>query len=203
MLSMSGLPGGSQSSCDEDTGEVRKVDLPLARREFLKGSGLLMGSLAGSSLLALAPSSVWAVELKNLSSAEGQTLMAMGRTLYPHKKLPDAVYALLAKDLDANKDDAKLLKDGVAELNKAAGGDFAAASDAKKLEIVKAMEKTPFFGKVRGQCITSLYDNDMAYAAFGYPGASWDKGGYLTRGFQDLKWLPDPDDKASPPPFRG
>ena len=203
MLSMSGLPGGSQSSCHEDTGEVRKVDLPLARREFLKGSGLLMGSLAGSSLLALAPSSVWAVELKNLSSAEGQTLMAMGRTLYPHKKLPDAVYALLAKDLDANKDDAKLLKDGVAELNKAAGGDFAAASDAKKLEIVKAMEKTPFFGKVRGQCITSLYDNDMAYAAFGYPGASWDKGGYLTRGFQDLKWLPDPDDKASPPPFRG
>lgn len=203
MLSMSGLHAGSQPSCDEDTGEVRKVDLPLARREFLKGSGILMGSLAGSSLLALAPSSVWAVELKNLSAAEGQAIMAMGRTLYPHKKLPDAVYALLAKDLDANKDDARLLKDGVAELNKAAGGDFAAASDARKLEIVKALEKTPFFGKVRGQCITSLYDNDMAYAAFGYPGASWDKGGYLTRGFQDLKWLPDPDAQASPPPFRG
>ena len=203
MLSMGGLQAGSQSACDEDTGEVRKVDLPLARREFLKGSGILMGSLTGSSLLALAPSSVWAVELKNLSAAEGQPLMAMGRTLYPHKKLPDAVYALLAKDLDANKDNTKLLKDGVAELNKAAGGDFAKASDAKKLEIVKAMEKSPFFGAVRGQCITSLYDNDMAYAAFGYPGASWDKGGYLTRGFQDLKWLPDPDVQASPPPFRG
>ena len=27
--------------------------------------------------------------------------MKMGRVLYPHKKLPDAVYALLAKDLDA------------------------------------------------------------------------------------------------------
>jgi hypothetical protein len=203
MLSMSGLPGGSQSSCDEDTGEVRKVDLPLARREFLKGSGILMGSLAGSSLLALAPSSVWAVELKNLSADEGKTLMAMGRTLYPHKKLPDAVYALLAKDLDANKDEARMLKGGIEQLNKAAGGNFAGASDAKKLEVVKGMEKTPFFGKVRGQCITSLYDNDMAYAAFGYPGASWDKGGYLTRGFQDLKWLPDPDAQASPPPFRG
>lgn len=203
MLSMSGLPGGSQSSCDEDTGEVRKVDLPLARREFLKGSGILMGSLAGSSLLALAPSSVWAVELKNLSADEGKALMAMGRTLYPHKKLPDAVYALLAKDLDANKDEARMLKGGIEQLNKAAGGNFAGASDAKKLEVVKGMEKTPFFGKVRGQCITSLYDNDMAYAAFGYPGASWDKGGYLTRGFQDLKWLPDPDAQASPPPFRG
>ena len=203
MLSMSGLPGGGQSSCDEDTGEVRKVDLPLARREFLKGSGILMGSLAGSSLLALAPSSVWAMELKNLSTDEGKALMAMGRTLYPHKKLPDAVYALLAKDLDANKDDAKMLKGGIEQLNKAAGGNFANASDAKKLEAVKSLEKTPFFGKVRGQCITSLYDNDMAYAAFGYPGASWDRGGYITRGFQDLKWLPDPDAQASPPPFRG
>ena len=84
MLSMSGLTGSSPSSCDEDTGEVRKLDLPLARREFLKGSGVLMGSLAGSSLLALAPSSVWAVELKNLSADEGNALMAMGRTLYPH-----------------------------------------------------------------------------------------------------------------------
>ena len=203
MLSMSGLTSGSPSSCDEDTGEVRKVDLPLARREFLKGSGILMGSLTGSSLLALAPSSVWAMELKNLSAEEGKALMAMGRTLYPHKKLPDAVYALLAKDLDANKDDVRLLKGGIEQLNKAAGGNFAGASDAKKLEVVKSLEKTPFFAKVRGQCITSLYDNDMAYAAFGYPGASWDKGGYITRGFQDLKWLPDPDAQASPPPFRG
>ncbi len=203
MLSMSGLTGSGPSSCDEDTGEVRKLALPLARREFLKGSGVLMGSLAGSSLLALAPSSVWAVELKNLSADEGKALMAMGRTLYPHKKLPDAVYALLAKDLDANKDDARLLKGGIEQLNKAAGGNFAGASDAKKLEVVKSLEKTPFFAKVRGQCITSLYDNDMAYAAFGYPGASWDKGGYITRGFQDLKWLPDPDAQASPPPFRG
>ena len=75
-----------------------KLDLPLARREFLKGSGILMGTIAtGTVLASLAPSPVWAVELKTLSKGEGQTLMAMGRTLYPHKKLPDAVYALLAK----------------------------------------------------------------------------------------------------------
>ena len=45
--------------------------------------------------------------------------MAMGRVLYPHEKLPDAVYALLAKDLDskaaADAGAAKLLTDGVAE----------------------------------------------------------------------------------------
>ncbi len=93
------LPG----SCgDDDSGAVPKLDLPLARREFLKGSGVLMGTIAaGSVLAALAPSPVWAVELKTLTRAEGETLMKMGRTLYPHKNLSDAVYALLAKDLDA------------------------------------------------------------------------------------------------------
>ena len=37
------------SGCDEDTGEVRPVKLPLARRDFLKGSGLLFGTLATGS----------------------------------------------------------------------------------------------------------------------------------------------------------
>ena len=112
------------SSCGDENGEVPKLNLPLVRREFLKGSGILMGTiLTGSVLAALAPSPVWAVELTTLSQAQGKTLMAMGRVLYPHKKLPDAVYALLAKDLDAkaaaDPATAALLKDGIASLDKA------------------------------------------------------------------------------------
>lgn len=196
------------SACGEDSGEVRKLDLPLARREFLKGSGVLMGTLTAGTLLAtLAPSPVWALELKTLSKTDGQTLMAMGRVLYPHKKLPDAVYALLAKDLDAKASGdaatATQIRDGIAALDKAASGSFAKATAPHKLAIVAAMEGQPFFNTVRGQCITSLYDNDMAYAVFGYPGSAWEKGGYLTRGFQDLKWLPAPSAEASPPPHLG
>jgi hypothetical protein len=196
------------AACSTDSGEVPRLDLPLTRRSMLRGSGVLMGTLAaGSPLALLAPSPVWAVELKALSKAEGQALMKMGRTLYPHKRLPDAVYALLAKDLDAkaagDAATAKLLKDGVAALDKAAGGAFVKAPDRKRKEIVKALEGSAFFGAVRGQCITSLYDNDMAYKVFGYPGSAWEKGGYITRGFQDLKWLPAPPADASPAPFLG
>ena len=127
--------------------------------------------------------------------------------LYPHDKLPDAVYALLVKDLDtAASTDATLagqLRSGIQELNRLAGGKFVDADDRLKLEAVTAMERSDFFGTVRGKCVTSLYDNDMAYAVFGYPGASWDKGGYITRGFQDLRWLPAPPVDVSPPPFMG
>ena len=204
----SGQAHAESAECGDENGEVPKLDLPLARREFLRGSGILFGTIAtGTVLAALAPSPVWALELKQLTTAEGQTLMAMGRVLYPHKKLPDAVYALLTKDLDAkaaaDAGVAKQLRSGIESLNNAASGSFDKVSDARRLEIVKALEGTPFFASVRGQCVTSLYDNDMAFAVFGYPGSAWEKGGYITRGFQDLKWLPAPSLAASPKPYVG
>lgn len=187
-------------------GSATRLDLPLTRREFLKGSGILIGTIAaGSALSALAPSRVWAVELKTLSQGEGTALMKMARVLYPHKRLDDSVYALVAKDLDADASadpkKAQLLKDGVAALDKQAGGSFAKAGAARQLAAVKSMQGQPFFEAVRGKCITSLYNNDLAFASFGYEGASWDKGGYIRRGFQDIKWLPNPPADISPKPF--
>ena len=198
----------ADESCTETSGEVPKLDLPLARREFLKGSGVLMGTIAtGSALAALAPSPVWAVELKTLTKAEGETIMAMGRVMFPHAKLADAVYALLAKDIDAaassSADSARMVRDGIATLNQGGNGNFAKADLATKKLTVKQMEGNPFFNTVRGQAITSLYNNDMAFATFGYPGSAWEKGGYITRGFQDLKWLPAPSASASPKPYMG
>jgi hypothetical protein len=194
--------------CGESSGEVPKLDLPLARREFLKGSGILMGTVAaGSVIAALAPSPVWAVELKTLSKAEGEAIMAMGRVMFPHAKLPDAVYALLAKDIDgvasSGAESARMIRDGIASLNQGGNGHFAKADAATKKLTVKQMEGNPFFNAVRGQAITSLYNNDMAFASFGYPGSAWEKGGYITRGFQDLKWLPAPSASASPKPYMG
>jgi hypothetical protein len=45
----------------------------------------------------------------------------------------------------------------------------------------------------------ALYNNPLVWQAFGYEGASFDHGGYLERGFDDLGWLPDPPPEASPP----
>ena len=191
----------------QDQTEVPK-NLALTRRDMLKGSGILFGSLAaGSSLALLAPSTAWAVELKTLTQAEGGTLLRMGQVLFPHKKLPDAVYALLAKDLDADASadagTAKMLREGIASLHHLAGGSFLKLNAARRLEVVKSIEGQAFFNTVRGKCVVSLYDNEMAYAALGYPGSAWEKGGYITRGFQDLKWLPNPPASASPAPYLG
>jgi hypothetical protein len=197
------FPISVQSDIVQETPKVS-----LTRRHLLKGSGVLMGTLAvGSPLALLAPSTAWAVELKKLTKVQGETLIRMGQVIFPHTKLPEAVYALLAKDLDAdaagNADTAKLITDGINALNHLCDGNFLKANASRRLQAVKAMEGQPFFTTVRGKGVVSLYDNEMAYAAFGYPGSSWEKGGYITRGFQDLKWLPNPPKHASPAPFMG
>jgi hypothetical protein len=52
--------------------------------------------------------------------------------------------------------------------------------------------------------VVSLYNNELAFAHFGYEGNAFEHGGgYLQRGFNDLTWLSPPSDKASPKPFTG
>ncbi len=176
------------------------------RRDLLRGAAVLFGSIAAGSVLAeLAPTRAWALELSHLSAQEGTTIIAFGQTLFPHKNLDTAVYALLAKDLDAkaaaDSAVAAQLTGGTAALDAAAGGNFATASAEAKLRAAKSLEGSPFFKTVRGQCVTSLYNNDMAFAHFGYPGPVWKQGGYIRRGFNDLSWLPNPPESASPAPF--
>jgi hypothetical protein len=181
-----------------------------SRREFLKGSGILVGTLWASStaLISVAPSRVWALELKSLDERTGSTLLVFTRQIFPHAKLDDAVYALVVKDLDAeaagSADVKKLLTEGAAGLDTAAGGDFKGAPKEKQSEIAASLATTPFFEKVRGKAVVSLYNNELAFAHFGYEGNAFQKGGgYLLRGFNDLKWLPAPPAKASPAAFTG
>jgi hypothetical protein len=179
---------------------------PISRRRFLEGSVILSGVLAaGTPIALLAPSRAWAVELTHIDQAQADAIMTLARTLYPHKTLPDAVYALAVKDVDAKATDQKtidVIKNGVAKLDAAAGGKWAnntSLSDAQRTAIVEANQTDPFVLLVRGQCVTSLYNNDMAFAHFGYEGEAFSKGGYVGRGFNDLTWLPNPPAAASPP----
>ncbi|HEX4676423.1 MAG TPA: Twin-arginine translocation pathway signal [Steroidobacteraceae bacterium] len=168
------------------------MTIPVARREFLHVTGVLTGLLAaGSPLALLAPSRAWAVDLTSLTSAEAATLLAATRTIAPHDKLEDAAYAFVVRALDAAaaKDEAlhRQLKEGVASL----GAGFAGGSESVRVEALRRIESTPFFQNLRVQTLLVLYSTPLAYAYFGYEGEAFSKGGYLQRGFNDLRWLPD------------
>jgi len=176
------------------------MTIPLDRRGFLQKTGILTGVLAvGSPLALLAPSRTWAVDLTSLSSAEGATLLAAARTIAPHDKLEDAAYAYVIRALDsaAAKDEMlrKQLQEGVASL----GARFAGAPESSRVEALRKVESTAFFQNLRVQTLQVLYSTPLAYAYFGYEGEAFSKGGYLQRGFNDLRWLPEVPEAASGP----
>jgi hypothetical protein len=168
------------------------MTITLARRDFLQVTGVLTGVLAaGSPLALLAPSRAWALDLTSLTSAESATLLAATRTIAPHDKLEDAAYAFVIRALDtaAAEDEAlhEQLQAGVARL----GPGFASAPENERVAALRRVEATPFFQNLRVQTLSVLYSTPLAYAYFGYEGEAFSKGGYLLRGFNDLRWLPD------------
>lgn len=178
---------------------------PVRRREFLKTTGMLTGLLAaGSPWALLAPSRAWAVDLTSLSSAEGEALMAMARTIVPHDKLEDAAYAVVIQVVDGEAGkDARLLvlvKEGVAGLSSG----FAGAPESERVEALKKIESSAFFQTMRFKTLQILYSTPLAYTYFGYEGEAFSKGGYLYRGFNDLRWLPEvPLADSGPAPVSG
>ena len=177
-------------------------DAPIARRHFLKTTGQLMGVLAaGSSLALIAPARVWAIDLEALTSDEARVLLMVARTIAPHDKLEDAAYALVVRaiDVDAASDRTtlRMLRAGIGRL----GVGFASATEAERVRGLEAIESSRFFQTLRGKTLGTLYSSPIAYAYFGYQGEAFSKGGYLERGFNDLRWLPEvPLDASGPVP---
>jgi len=167
----------------------------ISRRTALKaaGAGLIVAG-TGAGGLVYGHNEAWAATAENLDADTFATLVQMSRDTYPHDRLEDKFYAAAVSGLDkAAKDDGTLntmLTDGVAGLNKAAGGAYSGITDAdKRTALLKAIENDGFFQKVRGNLVTGLYNNKEAWPLFGFEGASADQGGYLERGFDDINWL--------------
>ncbi|MEM8648033.1 MAG: hypothetical protein AAGF86_17025, partial [Pseudomonadota bacterium] len=58
-----------------------------------------------------------------------------------------------------------------------------------RVALLKAMESSGFFQKVRGSLVTGIYNNPEVWPIFGYEGPSAEEGGYINRGFDDINWL--------------
>jgi hypothetical protein len=123
------------------------------------------------------------------------TITAAARTMYPHDTLPDDVYARVGKKLaEAAREDsgaARMIEDGVSALN--SGRRFVELSADEQLETLKGIEGSDFFELVRSTAVAEVYSDDRTWKMVGYEGPSFDKGGYIDRGFNDLDWLPDPE----------
>lgn len=122
----------------------------------------------------------------SLNEAQQATLLRVLKVAYPHPTFPDGPYqrtSAAVQQADANG----ILGAGLDGLGELDGLDDEAVT-AK----LKGVEDTPFFQLVHSTTVVALYDDHEVWQILGYEGSSFEKGGYLNRGFNDLDWLPDP-----------
>ncbi|MCE8015465.1 twin-arginine translocation signal domain-containing protein [Halomonas sp. MCCC 1A17488] len=161
----------------------------LSRRRFLT----LTGALAAGSL-ALSASTLW----PRWARAEPELatrLLRLGRDIYPHEAIADRYY--LAPLTPLLEEQRELIAAGLDDLDRRAraahGRDYAAVDSAAEREaLLRQIEDGEFFQAVRNTLVVGLYDTpELWQAHFGYEGSSWEQGGYVGRGYNDLviDWL--------------
>jgi hypothetical protein len=175
---------------------MRKIDgrVRVGRRSFLQGS-----AAAAAAGVTFSATSAWAADAKTLTPHQMATLALMARDIFPHDRLADVYYvrAVTPYDAKAGGDAAfhEMIAFGIERADQDARAHFNAAYldvpwEEQRVVVLQGMEQTPFFAKVHGDLVVSLYNQKEVWAKFGYEGSSAEHGGYIHRGFNDIDWLP-------------
>ena len=157
-----------------------------SRREFFRKASMLM---TGTAAYTLVPNYVHAAAGDDL--LEG--LAYACHTVFPHNRVPFTHYRACAQGLlDKAKGDPvlrQILKEGVEKLDLVYSKPFAEVGDDLREQAMQRMLGTGFFDTVKGHTVVGLYNIPGVWQHFGYQGPSFEKGGYLDRGFNDINWL--------------
>ena len=176
---------------------MREIDkrTQVSRRVLLRGAA---GAVPAAAL-GISARAVFADQVKNLKPHTMATLTVVARDIYPHDQIGDVYYVKAVQPYDekAGKD-AKLremLEQGVGRLDTDAQNQYKCTyievlSDEGRLALLKSETLAPFFNKVRSDLIVALYNQPDLWRRFGYEGSSFEYGGYINRGFNDIDWLP-------------
>lgn len=165
----------------------------LTRRQLLSRATAAGASFVIGSGFVAAKNAAWAMETAALSPETFATLLQMARDIYPHDKVGDEYYVAAVKSYDT-ADAAKGVETGIAALNAAARGKgfdsyLGTGWERDRVDILRGMEDSAFFQQIRGGLVTGLYNQKAVWPIFGYEGASFELGGYIDRGFNDINWL--------------
>jgi hypothetical protein len=140
-----------------------------------------------------------------VTARDRQTLVQVVLTAFPHSSFPRGPYERAADAVleQAGQDPrflAQLLQ-GLEELDAQREAPFADLDTDTAAAVLRGADGTPFLSAVVDSAVVTLYSDPEVWELLGYEGPSYDKGGYVDRGFDDLDWLPDPrithDEEAS------
>jgi len=178
---------------------VMDKKLKVTRRNVLgAGSASVVALTIMPGGMIVGADSAWAAMASHLKPETFATLVQMSRDIYPHDRVADRFYAKVVEGFDGaagkSADDKALFENGVTGLDEAARGAHGVAYasvgwESQRVAVLRALEKSALFQKVRGTLVVGLYNNPEVWPLFGYEGESASKGGYIDHGFDDISWL--------------
>jgi hypothetical protein len=165
----------------------------MSRRQLLSRSIAAGATFMVGAGFVTAPDAAWATEVVALKPESMATLVQMARDIYPHDHVPTEFYVIAVKGYDT-PEAAVDIEAGVTALNAAAQGKghasyLAMGWERDRVDVLRGMEQSAFFQRIRGGLVTGLYNQKAVWPLFGYEGESFSQGGYLDRGFDDIAWL--------------
>ena len=173
--------------------DMRTGPRGLTRRQLLSRGALAGASFVVGAGFVAGRDAAWATEMNALKPDTFATLVQMARDIYPHDRIPDENYVVAVKGYDV-PDAVDETEAGILALDEAARGMghdsyLSIGWEKDRVAVLRSIEETPFFQKVRGGLVTGLYNQKAVWPIFGYEGESFSKGGYIERGFDDIAWL--------------
>lgn len=164
----------------------------MTRRRLLQSMMLVTAALA---LPALPPGAAAAP----LSVDQRTTLFRVARDIYPHEGFLDdapyqAVVDAILVEAESSPSVAELLSKGLADLEQRAQHiykvNYTAIPKPEEREgVLRSIELTDFFQKIKGGLLMGLYNNKALWPKFGYDGSSWETGGFIDKGFDKIDWF--------------
>lgn len=168
-----------------------------SRRIVLKGAAA--APAVAATIGVISADCAWAQEAKALAPRTMATLVRAARDIFPHDQFPDRFYVTAVGPYDAKAaGDAELktlLEGGAARLDADARDRFGTGyletgREDDRVALLRGIERSAFFRKLHGDLVVSLYNQKDVWRKLGYEGSSFEYGGYLKRGFNDIDWLP-------------
>ena len=160
----------------------------LHRRQVLLAISQLV--LAGS-LAACGPGTEQQVAAIPAADTDTELLASVAYDLFPYPALDASMYVRIAERLLQAGNPA--ITAGLAQLRTAVGGmPWKEVDENQRVAILTDLQGTPFFATVRAASLEVLYRSPEVFAMVGYGGSAIEQGGYINRGFDDIDWLPAP-----------
>ncbi len=163
-----------------------------SRREFVTTTGALAVAWFGTDPRAFTAAIEAAREARSgapvlweaLTAEQAEDLDAIAAHIVPTDDLPGAREARAVVFIDRalatfQSGQKQSIIDGLSDLNRRAGRRFSTVSETRQLELLRAIEDTPFFGRVRSGVVTGMF----AHPAWGgnLDGAGWKVLGFEPR----------------------